>query len=251
MSFEARNLQDIETGAGAEEVRDTAENYLFAFAVTDDEAAPRRLVVDDAKCENCHANLSLHGGNRHNGAEYCQVCHMPGALGETEVVEGEEDSIHFKYMVHKIHRGEELELVMLSVATFTMKSCSRATCGIVKPVILMAPIPFRYRMAYCRRKARSRRSIRSCCRPRQPACPAMTAMMQQHTQTPIPATSLANLAQPAMAKARPTRWIGFTPGNFSKQAERPLARQRQGASAPCLFCRSGFIRDWLDHLRPV
>jgi OmcA/MtrC family decaheme c-type cytochrome len=110
VSFEARNLQDIDVGGNEpEEVRDTAENYLFAFAVTDDEAAPRRLVVDDAKCENCHANLALHGGNRHNGGEYCQVCHMPGAVGETEVVEGEEDSIHFKYMIHKIHRGEALE----------------------------------------------------------------------------------------------------------------------------------------------
>jgi len=108
LSFEAR----ADGTVNGEAVRDTAENYLFAFAVTDSEAVARRMVVDDAKCESCHSNLALHGGNRHNGGQYCQVCHMPGALGETEregAPEGQEDSIHFKYMVHKIHMGEDLE----------------------------------------------------------------------------------------------------------------------------------------------
>ena len=105
VSFEAR----VNGTVNGESERDTAENYLFAVAVTDAEAAARRMLVDDAKCESCHSNLALHGGNRHNGGQYCQVCHMPAALGETERVEGEEDSIHFKFMIHKIHRGAELE----------------------------------------------------------------------------------------------------------------------------------------------
>jgi len=108
LSFEAR----ADGTVNGEAVRDTAENYLFAFAVTDASAEARRTVVDDAKCEACHSNLALHGGNRHNGGQYCQVCHMPGALGETEregAPEGQEDSIHFKFMVHKIHMGEDLE----------------------------------------------------------------------------------------------------------------------------------------------
>lgn len=109
VSFEARDLVTIETHEGEDEVRDQSENYLFPIAVTDATPVPRRLVVDDEKCENCHSNLALHGGNRHNGGEYCQNCHMPAATGETEVVEGEEDSIHFKYMIHKIHAGAQLE----------------------------------------------------------------------------------------------------------------------------------------------
>jgi hypothetical protein len=108
LSFEAR----ADGTVNGEPVRDTAENYLFAIAVTDSEADARRMVVDDAKCESCHSNLALHGGNRHNAGQYCQVCHMPGATGETEregAPAGQEDSIHFKYMVHKIHRGATLD----------------------------------------------------------------------------------------------------------------------------------------------
>jgi len=91
-------------------VNDQMQNFIRAFAVTDEEPVSRRMIVDDAKCESCHNNLSLHGGNRHE-AQYCTTCHMPGATDE-EVRPGEElpaESIHFKYMIHKIHRGAELE----------------------------------------------------------------------------------------------------------------------------------------------
>jgi len=110
LGFEGRNVVTLETPTGPiENVRDLAENYLVEFAVTDDEAVERDLIVDDAKCESCHSNLAAHGGNRHNGGQYCQTCHAPQALGPTEVTEDEEDSIHFKFMVHKIHRGADLE----------------------------------------------------------------------------------------------------------------------------------------------
>jgi len=89
--------------------RDSAENALFAVAVTDSEPMERRKVVDDAKCEACHSNLSLHGDNRKNATEYCQTCHMPDATDEEVRLEGEAEGIHFKYMIHKIHRGAELE----------------------------------------------------------------------------------------------------------------------------------------------
>lgn len=90
-------------------VIDQMQNYLFPIAVTDAEPMARRLVVDDYKCENCHANLSLHGGNRHDAGGYCQTCHMPGATDDVVRLEGLDESIHFKYMVHKIHRGADLE----------------------------------------------------------------------------------------------------------------------------------------------
>ncbi len=85
-------------------VRDTSENPVFYFAVTDAEPVPRRLIVDDAKCETCHRNLALHGGGRHNASEYCQFCHNP-----VEDTGGDSPrSISFQFMVHRIHMGEEL-----------------------------------------------------------------------------------------------------------------------------------------------
>jgi hypothetical protein len=107
VGYEGRITRDV-NGDGATE-RDSAENALFAVAVTDDAAVSRRMVVDDAKCEACHSNLSLHGDNRKNATEYCQTCHNPEETDAVVRTEGEPESIHFKYMIHKIHRGAELE----------------------------------------------------------------------------------------------------------------------------------------------
>lgn len=89
---------------------DQMQNFIYAFAVTDAEPMARRQVVDDAKCENCHANLSLHGENRHDANGYCDTCHMPMATDAVVRPEGTgpDQGIHFKYMIHKIHRGAEL-----------------------------------------------------------------------------------------------------------------------------------------------
>jgi len=93
------------------ETEDQMQNFVEPFAVTDTAVVSRRMVVDDAKCENCHSNLSLHGDNRNNAIGYCQTCHQPWATDVAVRPEGEEppQSIDFRYMVHKIHRGAELE----------------------------------------------------------------------------------------------------------------------------------------------
>jgi hypothetical protein len=91
-------------------MNDQMQNFIEPFAVTGDMVSPRRMVVDDAKCESCHSNLSLHGENRHDAGGYCQTCHMPSATDEQVREEGDTpQSIDFRYMVHKIHRGEDLE----------------------------------------------------------------------------------------------------------------------------------------------
>ena len=94
-----------------EEMEEQIQNYIEPFAVTDSADSPRRMVVDDAKCESCHSNLSLHGTNRHDANGYCQTCHMPSATDARVRPEGEGEpaSIDFRYMIHKIHRGAELE----------------------------------------------------------------------------------------------------------------------------------------------
>lgn len=101
VSTEARNLIEVDLGDELSEERDNAENSIFAFAVTDAAATPRRMVVDDYNCESCHSNLAFHGGGRHD-PQYCDTCHMPAATGGGQ-------SIHFKYMIHSIHRGAELQ----------------------------------------------------------------------------------------------------------------------------------------------
>ena len=108
VSVEGRATVTIDMGDEDSDERDVIQSSMMGFAVTGDEEA-RRIVVEDYSCESCHANLSLHGGGR-NDANYCTTCHMPEATDWEEVQEGNmEQSIHFKYMVHKIHRGADLE----------------------------------------------------------------------------------------------------------------------------------------------
>jgi len=89
------------------EWEDQMQNIVYPFAVTDDEAVPRRVVVDDAKCEDCHGNLQPHGTNRNNATEYCNVCHQADWTDEAVRPPGTGPSvgIHFNYMVHNIHMG--------------------------------------------------------------------------------------------------------------------------------------------------
>jgi hypothetical protein len=94
-----------------ESVSDQMQNFTEPFAVTDTSTVGRRIVVEDAVCEKCHSNLSLHGENRHDATGYCQTCHMPSATDEEVRPEdaGAPQSIDFRYMIHQIHRGAELE----------------------------------------------------------------------------------------------------------------------------------------------
>jgi len=94
---------------GDEEMEDQIQNFILPVAVTDDSPEPRDMIVKDGVCENCHSNLSLHGSNRHDASGYCQTCHRPDLTDEAVRLEGEPESVHFKYMIHKIHRGADLE----------------------------------------------------------------------------------------------------------------------------------------------
>jgi OmcA/MtrC family decaheme c-type cytochrome len=104
-----RNVLLNEGLANEFSIRETSENPVFSFAVTDDVAVPRRTIVSDAKCDSCHENLALHGTIRH-GPEYCVMCHQPSA--DDSPYRAAEDmparSIDFKFMIHRIHMGEEL-----------------------------------------------------------------------------------------------------------------------------------------------
>ena len=80
----------------------SGENALFYFGVTDPAPVARRTVVGQEKCHQCHDLLSMHGGQRHT-VQYCVTCHNPNGTDR-----GETQGIHFKYMIHRIHRGTDL-----------------------------------------------------------------------------------------------------------------------------------------------
>lgn len=101
-----------------DEIRDAGQNVVAYFAVTDPAPQPRRMVVDTGtKCVACHGvfsrDFTVHGGIR-NDSEYCVLCHnsshdtlgrQPAPdLGATATT----FPVHFKPMIHKIHRGEAL-----------------------------------------------------------------------------------------------------------------------------------------------
>ena len=111
LGVEGRNMIDIDFGHDEIETEeDQAQDSILGFAVTDSVAVDRRAVVSDEKCESCHLNLSLHGGNRNN-ADYCTTCHQPALTDAVvrPVGEGPGESVHMKFMIHKIHRGSELQ----------------------------------------------------------------------------------------------------------------------------------------------
>jgi OmcA/MtrC family decaheme c-type cytochrome len=70
-----------------------------------------RLVVDTAKCNECHNQLEHHDARI--DTRYCVTCHNPGttANGKEGTVTGGL-TVDFKSMIHKIHRGEDLPSVV-------------------------------------------------------------------------------------------------------------------------------------------
>lgn len=121
LGAEARRSVTLAAPEGATRtVNEAAVNPVVTFSVDDAEAEMRRIVVEDAKCENCHGEFSrgfsIHG-NLRNRAEYCVLCHNANASDVSRrsrdaeaVARGDAvASIDFKYMIHKIHTGEDLE----------------------------------------------------------------------------------------------------------------------------------------------
>jgi OmcA/MtrC family decaheme c-type cytochrome len=62
-------------------------------------------VVATANCNSCHGELALHGGGR-SESRYCVTCHNPGSTDANSA-----NSVDFKQMIHKIHRGADLPSV--------------------------------------------------------------------------------------------------------------------------------------------
>ncbi|MBI3950092.1 MAG: OmcA/MtrC family decaheme c-type cytochrome [Acidobacteria bacterium] len=101
---------EVQKLSSKETVRDAGVNVVKYAAVTDSAPAARRKVVDLNNCNRCHDQLAMHGTIRRN-TEYCIMCHNPN---NTDAARRPPDkmpaeTIHYKVLIHKIHRGEELE----------------------------------------------------------------------------------------------------------------------------------------------
>jgi OmcA/MtrC family decaheme c-type cytochrome len=109
-SIEARRTVTLNPGTTSQmNVTEGAFNPVSYAAVTDSQPVARRMVVTMAKCNECHDQLALHGGQRLNVDE-CVMCHNPNANDSSRrpAANNPPESIDFKRMIHRIHTGENL-----------------------------------------------------------------------------------------------------------------------------------------------
>ena len=90
--------------------RIAVSNAISYAPITDAEAVTRRSIVNIAKCDDCHHQLSLHGNNRTDKPEVCVTCHNPNMTDINRrgasclATSGSDDqTIDFKRMIHAIH----------------------------------------------------------------------------------------------------------------------------------------------------
>jgi OmcA/MtrC family decaheme c-type cytochrome len=81
-------------------------NGLYTFApATGAVVASGREIVKTETCNECHNKLEIHDARIETG--YCVTCHNPGS---TDPSSG--NTVDFKVMIHKLHRGEHLPSVV-------------------------------------------------------------------------------------------------------------------------------------------
>ena len=111
-----RNSVTLTNGAS---VTENAQNVVFDFSVDGSAVTPRRTVVETARCSGCHGtfsrDFSVHGGGR-NQVQYCVLCHNPDVTDferrKNAIAAGADatnETITFKHLIHKLHRGADLE----------------------------------------------------------------------------------------------------------------------------------------------
>ena len=116
IGVESRRTESILAGTpNAQSVQYGAKNQVVYFSVDGSPVAARRTVVQTANCNQCHVELSEHGGLR-NQTEYCVMCHNPSntdastRAAATVVAQRSLPAIgiDFNLLVHRIHTGANL-----------------------------------------------------------------------------------------------------------------------------------------------
>lgn len=110
ISADIRRAATLKRGNGGPDItlNESTVNPIKYVAITGD-LTPRRTVVTMAQCNQCHENLSLHGGQR-NAIEECVICHNPveSDTSRRPANAGKPESVSFQRLVHRIHTGREL-----------------------------------------------------------------------------------------------------------------------------------------------
>jgi OmcA/MtrC family decaheme c-type cytochrome len=95
----------LTTFNGTQQIESGTPNSIFYFSVDGSTVAPRRTVVAETNCNQCHVNLTLHG-NRRNNPQYCVLCHNPSDTDFSQRKAGDTpQTINMAVMVHRIHDG--------------------------------------------------------------------------------------------------------------------------------------------------
>jgi OmcA/MtrC family decaheme c-type cytochrome len=106
IGVESERLENVLPGTNAyQQVESGTPNQIFYFSVDGSPVAPRRTVVAETNCNQCHVNLTLHG-NRRNNPQYCILCHNPSDTDASQRPAGQvAQTINMAVMVHRIHDG--------------------------------------------------------------------------------------------------------------------------------------------------
>lgn len=114
MEIEGRRVENVLTGTTQQRsIQYGATNDVMYFSVDGSPVAPRREPAAIANCLNCHYRLALHGENRVNSLDTCELCHNPAESDTSRrpAAQLPAQTIDFKFMVHRIHGGEELKQI--------------------------------------------------------------------------------------------------------------------------------------------
>jgi OmcA/MtrC family decaheme c-type cytochrome len=117
IGIEARRTETLLAGTTEQmNVQYGARNEVFHFSVDGSPVQPRRTVVETAKCNQCHTNITAHGENR-NEVAMCVLCHNPSLTDvarrpmaqNPDEVSKPPQGVNFNLLIHRIHSGERLK----------------------------------------------------------------------------------------------------------------------------------------------
>lgn len=90
----------------------TDSNARTIFTLDGSTPVERRTSVLEESCNACHGEIRAHGQQR-IGVDYCLMCHHVKTTDEVRRdpvnPNSDPETVNFKDMLHRIHRGEELE----------------------------------------------------------------------------------------------------------------------------------------------
>ena len=78
----------------------------FNFIPAGSAVTHTRDVIETSSCNQCHDQLSAHGGSR-RGVNLCVLCHTPQNIDPNTGL-----TVDFKFFIHKIHMGSQLPSVI-------------------------------------------------------------------------------------------------------------------------------------------